>query len=240
MKKLLSTLLSLMMLLVLLPTCVSAQEDTIDWSKYTAEEIALIQEQMHSNPEFDINDGEIVSISKKRLSVDEDTPKTRGAIGDAYMDLTVYVQRIAASSKYDTFKLQAVAEWKKTPAYQFEDALAIAWGDNFSQYSGSCSTYYKGKGLMTGMASRTDETADSGMAYTFPARYGPMHPLDKVIVTAYVRKADSTGETTAVAKYAHATVSLVAGISVGINGTNISFSAAGLLDTMENSLYFEY
>ena len=200
----------------------------------------MIQEQIHSNPEFDINDGEIVSISKKRLSVDEDAPKTRGAIKDEYMDLTVYVQRIASSSKYDTFKLQAMAEWKKTPVYQLEDALAIAWGDNFSQYSSSCSTYYKGKGLMTGMASRTDEAVDCGVAYTFPARYGPIHPLDTVIVTAYVRKADSNGETIALAEYAHATISLVAGISIGINGTNISFSAVGLLDTMASSLYFKY
>ena len=86
----------------------------------------------------------------------------------------------------------------------------------------------------------TDEAVDCGMAYTFPARYGPMHPLDKVIVTAYVRKADSNKETIALAEYAHATISLIAGISVGINGTNISFSAVGLLDTMARSLYFKY
>ncbi len=239
MKKVLGILLVATLVLILIPASAFA-EDMVDWGEYTPEEVSLIQEQIKNNPEFDINDGEIVSISKKRIYINEDIPETRGAIGNAYMDLTVYAQRITGLSGYDTFKLQGVAEWKKTPAYQFEDALAVAWGDDFSQYNYSCSTYYKGKGLMTGMASRTDETSDSGVAYTFPARYGPMHPLEKVIVTAYVRKANSTGETTAVAKYAHATISLAAGISVSIIGATINFSAAGLLDTMANSVYFNY
>lgn len=226
------------------PVFASENKDDDRTGRYSEEEIALIKEMQATNPEFDISEGEIVMIKKVTKSLDHNGEMTtRGAIGSNYMTMTLYVQRVNSSNKaYDDFKFQVKADWISTPFFRMQDAVALAWSDNFSQYSHSCNAYYYSLGLAAGKTSQIKSAPEQGVGYSVEASDWYGQALDYVILTVYAKKNAGTGTAVLASEYAHATVALGTGFNVDFKngGGSIGFSTAGAFDTMSTDKYFEY
>lgn len=224
----------------IIPCSVSAADDY--YKGYTEEEIKLIKEMEETNPEFDLSDGEIVSIEKVVFPVNnrKNDITSYGAIGSKYMEMTLYAQKLE-NSQYDDFKFQVKADWLSAPFFRMQDAIALAWSDGFSQYTHSCTGYYNSVGYVMGKTSQINSTPEKGVGYSIESSDWYGTSLDYVILTVFAKKANSSGSAVLSAEYAHATAGLGSSFSITFEGEGaISFSTAGLYDVMAADKYFEY
>lgn len=249
MKKVIISVICLVTMFVCSGSFVLA-EDNNPYEEYTEEEIELIQLLEDTVPDYSLSEGEVVAIyqvtgvltpegiefvdSKERMG-------NRGSIGSDYMTITVSVQRIHSSNtSYDDFRFTAKADWLMAPFFRGEDALAIAWSDDFSQYSHYCNAYYNSMGYISGKTSQIDSTPEAGVCYSVDCSYYYGQALDYAVLTVYAKKEADSGTAVISAKYAHKKISLSSiTVSYGENAS-ISFSPSSGLDTMAADTMFYY
>lgn len=226
---------------ILLITTTYAEEETIDlYNMYTQEEVEIIEYLIENNPEFDLADGEVVMVMQVSKIIDSLDSVTRGSIGNDIMTMTLSVQRIV-NDGYDDFKFMVTADWLSAPVFRMQDAIAMSWSDEFSQYEHSCNAYYNSIGLVSGKTSQIRSTPEHGVAYSVESSDWYVQALDKVVLTVKARKYDSSGTAVLAAEYAHATASLGTGFSAEFKGgASISLTTTGLSDSMATDKYFEY
>ena len=241
MKKILNIIITLMMIIIVMPVGVIAEENNIDWSIYTEEERELIAEMIETNPEFDITEGEVVYIGQIAGPLITDDLSTRGIIDPNGMRMTLTVQRINSSvTTYDAFKFQLKADWIIAPVFRMKDAVGIAWSDDFTQYLHSCNAYYNSVGMLSGKTHLISSVPESGVAYTVEASDYYGQALDYVILSVYVRKYNSTGTAAVEGKYAHSIVDFWPEFSVSFGGGSVGFSSSGSYDYMVKDASFNY
>ena len=230
-KCLVNVLLSGIMCVSMTFVPVKANEDDL-YAGYTPEEVELIKELESKDSNFNIEDGEVVSIEKQIVKFENGNGQaTYGAIGEDYMELTVAAQRINKSNtEYDDYKFVTVATWLMVPAFRMQDAIAIAWSDEFSQYSHSCEAYYKTVGKLDNKTSQIKSAPEVGVAYSVEASDYYGQALDYVVLSVAAKKKNTEDGTGVVsASYAHAIVSVSSGFSVSFGKDGgISFDLTGL------------
>ena len=85
----------------------------------------LIQQLCQLDPDFNLSDGELVSIIKTEedfssLSVNRNTMKP------SVMTMFVFVQRINSNNTiYDDFKIKVITVWKQTPFFRMQDVIGM-------------------------------------------------------------------------------------------------------------------
>ncbi len=235
------------MSLLLLPQN-SVDADELE-NKYSDDELRIIHYIEEKEPLFNIEDGEIVAIcqytekleneSIQQMFVIGDANAPMGSIGSDYMTMSIAVQRISHPS-YDDFKFTVVADWLQAPVVRLEDAIAVAWSDDFSQYNHICRAYYNSYGYISGKTSQLDSTPEAGVCYSVDCSYYYGQALDYVTMSVWAKKYDDTGTAVVCSKYGHK--KLAGSLSVSYNGENpsISFSPALIIDTMSKDKSFNY
>lgn len=245
MKRMIKVFLA-MSLLLLSQNSVDADELE---NEYSDDELRIIHYIEEKEPLFNIEDGEIVAIcqytekleneSTQQMFMIGDANAPMGSIGSDYMTMSIAVQRISHPS-YDDFKFTVVADWLQAPAIRGEDALAIAWSDDFSQYNHICKAYYNSYGYISGKTDQIDSTPEVGVCYAVDCSYYYGQALDYATLSVWAKKYDDTGTAVVSAKYGHN--KSIFRLSVSYNGDNpsISFSPAISTDTMAKDKSFNY
>lgn len=217
---------------------VKAEEIQAVYSETLSEaEIDLLNELTILDPTHDDIDGEIVSVSKIKVSEAdltaseiEDYPAVQpfGAIQNNYMTMYVTVTRTTNDPGFDRFHLYSYFQWDKQPFFAKNDGIALAWSDNFTLVNSQVNFYYEAIGSYD--KSGWDNTnaylsgvkPEVGVGYTFPFlnnKVGYRGYLHHGTIRANVRKHDSTGSANVVAKYVHSTL--------GLSGPSFSFDSSG-------------
>lgn len=210
-----------------------------------------LEEIMLIDPNYKLDDGDVVSVSKVTRMIESESSNTldsfddsispMGAIGSTYMTIYITAKRVADPT-YDTFKIEAIATWLAAPIFRLEDAFAVSWGQGFALISEECIASYVGVGIVSGKTSKISVSANAGVGYSVQASLYYGQRLDYTKITAVIKQNNSSGMANATASYAHATMSIGGlAISFGSDGKTIGFSVGlGTFDTMANYTYFYY
>lgn len=241
MKKLKKLFLSFVLIALIIPfgnieIKADEEEATLNHD-LTISELQFLEELSELDPTHNDVSGEIVSVSKMRISdsaapivIDESNPITPpsitpyGGIGTNYMTMYVTVTRLDDPG-YDRFQLYSFFRWDLMPAMKMTDGIALAWSDNFTLLNSSMTLHYFGQsfnGYNNGKAYLSGTAPEAGVGYSFPMahtvnKYGNF--VNFGAIRATVRKHNSTGSANVVAKYVHALI--------GFSGPSFSYSASG-------------
>lgn len=243
MKNIKNILLLIISLLLFSMNSVNANDKKEQSISYTKEELLLIEQLSQLDSEFDISDGELISIVKTKKEEDFlSTVEKQKSMKPSVMTMYVFVQRINTENTiYDDFKIQVIAVWNQTPFFRMQDVITLNWSDDFTMYSSSTRAYYKSVGLRTDKTSMINSFPERSVTYSVGASDWYVQALDKVILTANVRKFKSEGTTKVIGAYVHATAFNGNDFNVTFekNG-DISFSNRGLHNARKEETSFNY
>lgn len=196
------------------------ENETKDNANFTSQELKWIEELEEINPEFDEIEGELISISKTDYVFENNQlVETYAAIPSS--DMSLYLTSFKQDSGgYDKYLMQTTATWKKLPKEKKEDVIALSWAGKFAMSSSKCKVYNANNELVPNRSRQVSAVNNAGVGYA--VKLGPYNKWDvkKVILEAYVQKADSYGEGNYSAAYAHAKDTPTA--------INISFGTGGV------------
>jgi len=166
--------------------------------------------------ELSKEDGEIVSIKKVSRNLDtgnEDEIGTRTLDPDDF-EMTVVAKRIYEKSGKDNFKFVATGEWLTNPVYEFTDAIALAWSDDFTLYDDDCYVMTS-FGAKRDVVTLNDVDPEGGIAYDIDLLVG--RDEDEIVLTAKVYKDDDDGSANVVGEYGH--------VQIQASSINVGFSS---------------
>lgn len=111
MKNIKNILLLIISLLLFSMNSVNANDKKEQSISYTKEELLLIEQLSQLDSEFDISDGELISIVKTKKEEDFlSTVEKQKSMKPSVMTMYVFVQRINTENTiYDDFKIQVIA-----------------------------------------------------------------------------------------------------------------------------------
>ncbi|EJL26398.1 hypothetical protein ACFVS2_16005 [Brevibacillus sp. NPDC058079] len=180
--------------------------------------------------ELSKEEGEIVSIQEVYRNLDEEDTgevKLRTLDKDDFK-MSVVAKRINEKRSKDNFKFVATGEWLTDPFYEFTDAIALAWSDDFTLYEDDCY-------IMRTFGSDRDDVAlndvdpEKGIAYDVDI--DSMKNDYEIVLTAKVYKNDDDGSANVVGEYGHVQIH-ASGIEIGFSGSstpsvnmNVSYAA---------------
>jgi len=200
----------------------------------------ITQEQINSlNPamihELASEEGEILSI-KTTESVLNTIPGQDASIMQmpkSDFELTVVAQRIPAPAGYpsngDYFRFLATGDWKIDPFYNFTDAIALSWSDNFTLYEDRAYvTYGPGDDLTQyeTWTSRSTVDAEQGVGYNIDMLYDYIEKYVVLVARVY-KHPNETGSANVVAEYGHVQLTgrdVTIGFESGNGGSSVSMS----------------
>lgn len=75
----------------------------------------------------------------------------------------------------------AIADWLMVLVFRMQDAIAISWSGEFSQYSHNCDAYYYGVGKLDGKTRQINSAPEKGVGYSVEASIG----MDKHLIIQF-------------------------------------------------------
>jgi len=205
------------------------------------------------------DDGEFVSVREVGFHIDEngafqkvsdrDLKKDEGTITTYQLDQStefgqiITVQRISEKTG-DNFKFINHGIWNILPICTMVDVAALAWSDNFTLYSDSCTYSNYNQGIWSTInCPRNNVNVEAGVSHNVDITSGNWTAGEYTEVAKVNLYPGSTGSANVVAEYCHKEIG-VGGITAGFSSApEITFSA-DISTFYENSVptyqYFEY
>lgn len=225
MKKVISLLLSLAMVISLSTSALAADVDNIEMdSTVTATRqvngisvAASVSDEQVSNLPHAITDRlqevdvTLVSVSTHYYDLDPNTGEvTRAVMPEADFEITVTAAALSSTEKAhddidrtaDAYEFMAVGYWYVNPDFEFTDCMGITWSDDFTLYhdEGYTYTYWNGR-KKTDTMTLNEVSAEQGFAYDVDLRL--FDRQDEIVLIGRVYKPNDSGSANVCASYGH-------------------------------------
>lgn len=265
MKKVISLLLSLAMVISMSTSALAADVDFIETGSAatSARQVngisvaaSISDEQVSDLPhaitdrlqEVDVT---LVSVSTQYFDLDPNSgTMTRATMPEADFEITVTAAALNSTEKLlddldstdDAYEFMAVGRWYVNPDFEFTDCIGISWSDDFTLYYDEGYTYsynagYKRYSTMT----LNDVSAEQGFAYDVDLQL--FDRQDEIVIIGRVYKPNDSGSANVCASYGHVIV-LPSAIDVSFSsgkeiGMGVSITS-GIEKASPDYDYFNY
>jgi len=259
MKRIISSLLSLTMLLALTSTAFATdtQENALTYKSNEGiiAEQSISEDTISNLPEsmkleLQKVDGTLVSVSTTYFDL-ETGAETRAVMPESDFKLTVAASRLSDAQieadgvHGDAFEFVATGEWLVNPLFEFTDCIGITWSDDFTLYYDTGYAYtkdYYGYPLYNFDAlTLNDAVPEQGFAYD--ANLLLFDRQDEITIIGRVYKDNDRGSANVCATYGHVVVrpsSIDVSFSSGKEiGMSVGFGA-GIEMASPDYDYFDY
>ncbi|HZG55318.1 hypothetical protein [Paenibacillus sp.] len=147
--------------------------------------------------------------------------------------MTTVAQRIyELSTSYDNFQFITEGDWIVNPNYEFTDAIALAWSDEFTVYD-DYSYIISGNWYDYSRTSLNAVVPEGGVGYDVDLQVGTDD--DAVFLVATVYKNATTGTANVVGEYGHVEI-MASSIGLGFSSTPPSVSmSVGFQSNLEKA-----